>query len=206
MPRSSHLFASAAIGLTLALSAGAQTESGRFVTLRGADTVNREEFTRTPTSLSGNFANSNGGKIKYEARLLPNGAIERLEFTVEQPGRPTRVIAVQQTGDNIVHRVASDPAFTVAGRDFVPTLGTSVVFYEQAIRRGLAMGGTSATVPWLRVLTEPKVVDAVLTKPAADSAILTIEGSLVMHFEIDKDGRVMRGRNAANTLQIVRLK
>lgn len=185
--------------------AGAQTETGRFVSVRGTDTLTREEFTRTPSSLSGTVTRSNGAITKYEAHLLPNAAVDRLRVMIARPG-DTLVTYMEQRGDSVYLRQEVD-TIAVAGRDVVPTLNVCYALYEQAIRRGLAIGGTAPAVPWYRALqAHPTIANLVLTRPTPDSAVLTLDATASVRFQIDSGGRLLHGDAGANAVRVHRMK
>ena len=197
----------------VAPQARAQTETGRFVSVNGGDTLTHEEFTRTPTSLVGRFVRANGSVTTYNARLRPNGTIDRLEFVIgpkdgtlegTPDGAPVTT-SVQQRGDSIVIQQGSLTQ-VIAGRDVVPTLGFAFAFFEQGIRRGRTVGGPAASLGWMRIGQPSTVVNAVLTRPAADSAILTVNKTQVFQFRVDANGRILHGRNPENGVEVFRVK
>lgn len=193
----------------VAPQARAQTETGRFVSVLGADTLTHEEFTRTPTSLVGRLVRADGSVTTYNARLRPNGTIDHLEFVIGPKegtltGTPMTA-SVQQRNDSLVIQQGSQTQ-VIAGRDVVPTLGFAFAFFEQGIRRGRTVGGPAASLGWMRIGQPSTVVDAVLTRPAADSAVLTVNKTQVFQFRVDANDRILHGRNPANGVEVFRVK
>src|SRR5262245_45606016 len=78
MKRPSFLLAVAAAALPQPTTPR-PSEPSAFSVVAGADTIIAERFTRTATSLSGEFADrARGGRVVYDATLASNGLVTQL--------------------------------------------------------------------------------------------------------------------------------
>lgn len=188
------------IGGTGSRSAPAQAQTGRFVSIRGKDTLAVEEYARSATTLSGTVTRTNGTRIKYDAHLTTNGAVDRLTATVE--GARTLSVGMWQRGDSVFVRQETDTT-ALAGHDVIPTLNFSYAMYEQAVRHATSIGGPSVVVHWVRVLQPPALVESTIARAGGDSATISVQGQ-VFHVEIDKAGKLRRIDEPVSGLVVTR--
>lgn len=192
----------AAFLLALAVPAAAQTpERGEWVIRRGGDTVATETYTRTPQRLQAELATRMPVlRQRADAELAPDATVPRMGFTV-LPGRageaePVASGSVSFRGDSALVEVrgpASAPLQRFApGRGALPYVNLSVALLEQAVRRARAAGGREARVPMLN-LAGGNTFTAVVSFPAADSAVVAIGGAVTLRFAAEASGRLLGG-------------
>ncbi|MGH7617445.1 MAG: hypothetical protein ACREPM_09485, partial [Gemmatimonadaceae bacterium] len=154
--------------------------------------------------LVGSVTRSNGATMHYDAHLKPHAAVDRLTLNVHGGRGNVTEIKMWEKGDSTFLQDGPDTV-SVAGTNVIPNLNFSYAMFEQALRHSATLGGKTTTVHWIRVLQNATITDAVVTRPAPDSAIMTSDKT-EFRFEIDKDGRLIHGVSPANDLHVYRVK
>jgi hypothetical protein len=126
---------------------GAQEETAGFVVTLGDDTLAVERFTRAGDQLTGEVVSRSPRTVvrSYTATLRPDGSVARVELTSRTPGTqaPPTTTTTEFTADSAFSRTQrGDSVVTsrIAVARGVPMIGSSHVFYEQAVMQARAAG------------------------------------------------------------------
>jgi hypothetical protein len=188
----------------LPLAAHAQgTGSGRLALIQNGDTSIVETYTRTADVLTSEIIQKSGGRVKFTAKLLPDASIETMDLSMSQAGQTQQALFTFK-GDTIVMQSQGATRSAPGKAGAVPTLPMSFALFEQALLRAKKMGGQTPTVALFRVGQE-RIVYGVVTKPSADSAYLTVDGSAPLRFKVDDQGRILSGMSGNTGISIVRI-
>lgn len=185
-----------------AASTGRRTAPGRksFVFVYKSDTMGRESFTRTDDSLAGDLLLGKK-RFHYEARLLPNGGISRIDVRTSGPGVGVTGVRhgsvtighdsvqfVDHLGDNVdTVRLASQPGL-------LPLINPSVGLLELIIGAARAKKARVATIPVLSI-EGLGATAVVVTLVSSDSAwVGTVNGPKnAIRFSLDDAGHITGG-------------
>lgn len=212
MPRS---LAAAVAALVLVPALLPAQQAGGFVTLKGADTVAVERFTRDTFALTGRLLREPPGReperIGYAVTVLADGTTPLLELSAwrgsdaeDGPARQsTRIIfkddsvAVDEAnrGSGVLTRLLPTQAAAV------PYLNLSTAFLEFATRRAVRTGG-SASLPFFN-LGGGQTITGTVARLGSDSALVRL-GTVEFRFRLDADGGILGGQVPAQGLVIVR--
>jgi hypothetical protein len=212
--RSAVLFAACAVACAAPAARAQQTraDSGAFVVRMGSDTVAVERYVRSGGHLRGSFVSRTPRTVvrTYDATLLPDGRVSRIEATFGTPGAAPVVRAVTEYGaDSAVARVTRGDSTAVqrfaTGGVVFPFIAQSAALYEQALMHALRQRGDSAKV--MQVSTgggEPWAMT--VTRLGGDSVgVVNFEGA--SRVRLDRGGRIVRfdGRGSTDKVLIDRL-
>lgn len=171
-----------------------------FVFVSGNDTLGRESFTRTADSLTGDLLLGRK-RFHYEARLLPNGTVPRIDVRTSGPGvgvTGTRLTAATfgrgsvRLVDHLDDGVDTMHVAVQAGA--MPLINPSVALLELIIDNARAQKARTLTIPVLSVdVLLPAAVVVTLVSP--DSAwIGTPNGPKdALRATLDAQGRITGG-------------
>jgi hypothetical protein len=161
----------------------------RFV--RGRDRVEGRCLTRSPRTLS----------REYAIALAPDGAPQRLEYTVRAPGdsAPPGRVTMEFAADSVtVTRAQGDSTATrtVAASGVLPALGNCWTFLELATRRLAVGGGTQAEQLTLGLGADAP--DTIALARTGDSVAIEVISGLPYRTHIDAQGRILGARWAGD--------
>lgn len=158
-----------------------QTESAAFLVTMGRDTLSAERYTLAGGTLSGEVFTRTPRTVSrsYQARLGPDGSIQRIEVTARTlaapPATPATVTTVEFTGDSALVRIARGDSVTTqrvaAARGTLPFVGGSYAVYEAAMRHLRRTGRARGDFPLLVPGSSQRV--NVTFDLAADSGVLS---------------------------------
>ncbi|HET6763945.1 MAG TPA: DUF2911 domain-containing protein, partial [Longimicrobiaceae bacterium] len=188
------------------------TDSAAFVVRMGSDTVAVERYVRKGGHLRGTFVSRTPRTVvrTYDATLLPDGRVSRIEAWFGLPGAAPMVRAVTEyAADSAVLRVTRGDSTAVqrfaTGGVIFPFIGQSAALYEQAVMHALRQRGDSVRVmqvstgggaPW----------EMVIRRMGGDSVgVVNFEGA--SRLRVDRAGRIVRfdGRGSTDKVLIERL-
>lgn len=211
--RHAHLPPIAALLLALAVPAGpaaAAEPGGAFLMFMGSDTLAIERFERAGGGMTAMLVfRLAGSRVTWRTSEAPDGTLQRMEaefgLATDPPGTPPKQTATLEfAGDSV--RVETRPggpqrlATKPGARPFVnPSVALVAEFATRTMPPpfGRAEGA-------LFLLAGGGTVDAVVTRPAADSVVVAF-GGVSFCFGLDRDGDVVRGRVPEQGLSIVRV-
>lgn len=205
----------AAIALALcgsALHAQRGTQQGAFLIRIGNDTIAAEQFTRTPTLLTGDNAirTPRAYLRHYTAAFDRQGRLTRYEVTVRVPGRPESDPPVQHAtmtfrGDTaVVELRTGDSTRTVravAGQEVLPLMNYGYASFETIIQRALRMGGDSVVVSTL-FMGAPTTNPVGVKRVTRDSLVMDTPFGIV-YARVDADGRLLALDSPGSTEQVI---
>jgi hypothetical protein len=194
------------VGTAIDAQSGQQARARRYLIMKQSDTVSVEQFTRTPTRLSGDMR-VQGHRITYTARLGPRSSMPRMDINVAAKGTdPASGVSITSAGRQSVVRTTA-PRDSLVGNfaiDAIPYVNPSIAMLEQVVMRARGAAGARVEVPLLVIGGRAQVVNAVVTRAAADSAIVTL-GNTTLRLAVDREGRITGGSNPAQRVTILRL-
>ena len=172
-----------------------QAERGAFVVTLGADTVVLEQYSRTPTTITGDML-IRGAIVTqrhYEGTLNADGSMARFEMTNRNAGNPQAPIThfVATFGDTTVVEIQRDTArsqvrvATPGGA--LPFVNISYGMYELYGRRSVA---TRKDTVLTLSLGSGEVTRLVVQHPARDSLTVAFAGDPPTLFTIDRTGLI----------------
>lgn len=128
------------------------TEAGTFISLRGADTVAVESFTRNAASgtIEDDLGLRGAGRVHFTATVTPDARISTMTLDAYAPGgtTPTTHGVVSISGDTVTldHGAGQVQHFpTAAGA--ILWVNPSFVLVDQLARRARAMGALPVRIP-----------------------------------------------------------
>jgi hypothetical protein len=215
-PRSLFPTAAAVLALTAppiaAAQAGARADSGAFVVRMGSDTVAVERYVRSGDRLRGTFVSRAPRTVvrTYEATLLPDGRVSRIEAAFGLPGAAPIVRAVTEYGrDSSVVRVTRGDSTAVyrfaTPRPTFPFVSQSAALYEQALLHARTLSRDSAVVGQVSTGGGEPWTMSVRRLPDGWLRVENFEG--VSRVRVDERGRVVTfdGRGSTDKALIERV-
>jgi len=174
-----------------------QPETKSLVYTEGTDTVGRESFTRSATSLRGDLFRGTT-HLHYEGRVASNGTISRLDVRTTGPGSGPATLASVIIGRDsaflIGHlrtkvdtlRVASQPGL-------LPVINPSIGLIELIIERARAQHLKTVKIPVLSI-DEAAVGTIEVTFVSPDTAMVGFaDHPKPMRVAVDAQGRILGG-------------
>lgn len=200
--------------ILLALGAGAPApgsaqERAVLLLVVGADTIVREEFSRTPGRLTGELRSAAfGGRFAFEVTLATDGTPVSMTNAFwagadpeSAPPRQRTVLAFR--GDSVLIEMPGAPAQRLGSAEgAMPMLNPSFALVELLLARAAVLGAERATLP-LFLLQGGQTVSTTVTRHGADSALVTI-GGIEARLRVDADQRILGGVVPGQGLAIVR--
>jgi hypothetical protein len=191
-----------------AASLSAQSHTSTFVLQIGDDTVSVEQYSRTPTSLTGRQILRTPRLVirDYEASLGADGQVTRFDISFTRPGEAapmtrarvdfgadTAVVSIHQGDSTRVLRMAAESGA-------IPFIGYSVGLYELPLANLRSAGfATSSTA--LVPIGAPTASTLTITTSDADWVTLTnIAGD--NRVRVGPDGRILTWDGRGSTLKL----
>jgi len=201
----------AACGLLLAIGSAASAQTkGQFVIEQVGMQVATEDFTRTPTSVTGAINMINGVRITFDMALAANASASRLHaevFTPADSNNASSSIDVRFTADSLFAEAITagntTPLRAQVPNGTVPYINPSAVFMEQIIRRAKAIGGTDVKVSVTPLGGTDPYIEVPVSFATAGEAKMNL-GGVELVFKIDADGSIQSGTVPAQNLTITR--
>lgn len=197
-------------GLLLMVASAVSAQKGQFVVEQAGAQVATEEFTRTPTGVTGAIAMINGVRIKFDMTLAPDATAPKLLAKVYAPtdtANAASTLDARFTTDSLVANVTAGentmPLRLKMPAGTVPYVNPSAVFMEQIIRRAKAIGGTEVKVFVSAIGGSEAYIEVPVSFTTAGEAKMNL-GGVELIFKIDADGAIQSGTVAAQNLTITR--
>lgn len=186
-------------------------ERGRFLQVRGADTVSVEEFRGRPGATSSLLRVRGGPTLRLEATVAPDARVPELAIRLWPaaalgPGRAPLDLLVSFSGSTVaVQRGTIGGGRTIERRDVrpgtLPWTAPSVVLLELLVRR--ARGAGLGLVPLYDAVVGGETLDAFVTPLGRDSVLVRVRRA-EYRLALDEAGRVLGGRVAPGGSEIRR--
>lgn len=174
----SRLAALAALTVLGAAPAGAQSDATtEFIVRRGKDTLAIERFSRDAATLTGNIAQSNGGKFEYVANLRGDNTVEHVELQRTAPNGNSATMSVD-FADTLVKATVMSGAQTQSLsvgtlQKPLPFLLISFALCEQIVKASHPEVGKP--VKWMAVrLGAGDTASMTVTRVSADSVTISV--------------------------------
>lgn len=200
---------SSALAVTLPAILAAQQptpERASFYLLRHGDTLFDERSARTPTELTGELRDrQGGGRIAYTAALIDAALVSRIDMRTYRAGGDTAGARASFVigGDSLVAQIGgAEPVHLPSVTGALAIVNPSVAFMEQMVRRARSLGRDSVSLV-VFVLGAPQPIAAVVRRVGADSVQLDY-ASVSVHLAVSADGRVLGGAVPAQDITITR--
>jgi fermentation-respiration switch protein FrsA (DUF1100 family) len=210
--------AEVAITVTLAVGPQAVTaqnvaaERATFITLQGNDTIAVEKMTRTSQRAESELAvRAQGVRLNFALALAPDALVSSMEIAVRLANaRPDAPPAQAGTlvfrGDSVIAEMSAPAQSTqrfAPGTGALPFVNLSMAVAEQLVRRARVVGGARVQVPMF-VVTGAQTIPAVVTWPAADTAVISL-GGVDLRAAVGADGRLLGATVPSQGVRFVRV-
>lgn len=174
-----------------------------FVLRYGEDIVSVEWYSRTSQKVSSRVVVNEAHEFRYTLDLQPQGNVSRFELVSPQPdGKPpskSNFLLLPDKNKEMEGQTNDKKYLGVAPYfDQAP-----VGMLEQIVRRARIVGSNRVEVPIFRFV-DKKTLPATVTFKASDFAEVEIGGK-VLHFVVDREGRILGGQIPAYGITIERL-
>lgn len=189
--------------------------TGRYVLLRGGDTLGVERFTRTSTRLDAELMRAGQRLFGFGATLGPDATVVSLELmtgpatATATSGAAWRLsfsgdtaVVVQGAGDVGAVDRRADAAGAIPYVNPSPSLMEQIVRRAYALRRSPSVAAQASTP--VRVIAAAAMATATVTPIGPDSAALEI-GAVTLRFRTDESGAILGGTVPSQGLTIVRV-
>jgi hypothetical protein len=150
----------------------------RFVSTVYNDTT-YETFARTTKAVTGLLVQGSNDSIRFRIRAASDDLVTGVDFTLHPATR---------RGQPILTRRVAMP------KNSLPLMGNSVAFLEQLLRRAVALGGDSVTIPVLHLGAEQSTSTLTVVRRGADSLwLLSPDGDPRngVHLAVDPLGHIL---------------
>ena len=183
------------------------SERKSVVFIQGNDTVGRESFTRSGSSLSGDLLLGQR-HLHYEGELSPDGAITRLDVRTSGPGvtreRLTSIIIGRDSAQVIRHLGNTVDTLHFASQPgLLPIINPSIALVEFITARARAEQSQTSSIPVLSV-DEAAIGSIEVSFVSPDTAAIGFaNGPKPMRVSLDGRGRVLGGTLGARRITIL---
>ena len=181
-------------------------ERASFYLLLRGDTIFEERSARTPTALSGEFADRmRGARVSYTAALASTGLVTRIDMRTYRAAGDTagEKASFVIDGDSVIARIGSAaPVHLPGASGALAIVNPAVAFLEQMVLRARTFRTDSAAL-FVFVLGAPQPIAAVVRRISPDSVQLDY-ASASIHLAVSPEGRVLGGVVPAQGVTIAR--
>lgn len=186
----------AAIAQTATRTPPQRGTTAAFVIRHGSDTAAVERVTRTAARLRGTLFVRNGPRLTYDATLGPGALVPRIVLsafgaTAAPTAAPVSSATVTIARDTAIALVGSAVQRIATQPGAMPWVNPSFALIEQIVRRALALGGATATVPLLN-LQGGQTTPATVSRAPDDSVVVSLV-NLQLRLRVGPDGRLLGG-------------
>jgi len=196
--------------LMMATTAASAQTKGQFVVEQAGTQVATEEFTRTPTAVTGTIAMINGVRITFDMALAADATAPKILAKVFAPTDSTTAASTLDarfTKDSLIAEVTTGtsktPVRMKTPTGTIPYINPSAVFMEQILRRAKVIGGTDVKVFVSAMGGTDAYIEVPVSFATAGEAKMNL-GGVELLFKIDKDGAIQSGTVPAQNLTITR--